>query len=319
MTMPGPRISIADPPPQAADRPHRFSHEAMATVFEVLIYGRQAEYAQQAAWAAFDEVDRLEAELSRFRPGSDIRRINGSAAGGLLRVSLGTYECLQVAAQVHAETDGAFDVTVGSLMALWQRAAEAGGEPPSDEELAAARARTGMDLVAINADEPAVGLRVEGVQIDLGGIGKGFAVDRILDVMREWEIGVALAHGGLSTVRAIGAPPGKTGWRVTLGDLEDGSADLGAVRLSDRSVSASGIAHKRHIMDPRSGRPVEGKLGAWALCESAAVADALSTAFTVMSVDEVRAYTQRHPEVSAILAVRKAGGREVERFGTWDA
>ncbi len=318
MTMAEPRISIADPPPQAAERPHRFSHEAMATVFEVLIYGREPEYAQQAAWAAFDEVDRLEAELSRFRPGSDVRRINGSAAGALLRVSLGTYECLQVAAQVWAETGGAFDVTAGSLMALWQRAAEA-GESPSDDQLAAARARTGMDLVAVSADEPAVGLKVEGVQIDLGGIGKGFAVDRILGVMREWEIGVALAHGGLSTVRAIGSPPGKTGWRVTLGDLEDGGADLGAVRLSDRSVSASGIAHKRHIMDPRSGRPVEGKLGAWALCESGAVADALSTAFTVMSVDEVRAYAQRHPEASAMVAVRKAGGREVMRFGTWDA
>lgn len=296
MTMPGPRISIADPPPQAADRPHRFSHEAMATVFEVLIYGRQAEYAQQAAWAAFDEVDRLEAELSRFRPGSDIRRINGSAAGGLLRVSLGTYECLQVAAQVHAETDGAFDVTVGSLMALWQRAAEAGGEPPSDEELAAARARTGMDLVAINADEPAVGLKVEGVQIDLGGIGKGFALDRMGGLLREWEIRSALLCASTSTLLALDPPPGEEGWAAQLGP-EDTPQRLALV---NQALSASGMAVKgSHIIDPRAGRPAEGRFRARALAPTAALADALSTAFMIMGDGEVRSYCRRYPGISA--------------------
>jgi len=316
---PGSPLSIAEPAAGAAERPHRFSHEAMATVFEVLVHGQEAEYAQQAAWAAFDEVDRIEADLSRFRPGSDISRINAAQAGTLHRVSLSTFECLQAAARIHAETGGAFDVTVGSLLALWRPGEGGGVAAPSHAELAAARARTAMDLVYLSPTEPAVGLKADGVRVDLGGIGKGFAVDRMMEVLGDWSIAAALAHGGLSTVRAIGCPPGKPGWRVVLGDPEAETGDLGAVHLKDASFSGSSIVHKRHIIDPRSGRPVEGRLGTWVRCESAAVCDALSTAFTVMSVEEVREYCGQHPNVSAMLAVRDSGGRKDLRFGKWGA
>jgi thiamine biosynthesis lipoprotein len=317
MAKDGPVISIAAAKDKAAE-PLRFSHNAMATLFEVLVHGQAAEYAQQAAWAAFDEVDRLEKELSRFIPSSDVSRLAVAAPGAFQRVGIATYECLQAAARIHRETGGAFDVTVGALMALWKTKE---GEPlpsPPAAELEAARARTGMGLVLISEAEPAVGVKVGGVRIDLGGIGKGYAVDRVVDVLREWGIDRALVHGGLSTVRALGAPPGRKGWRINLGDPEDGPKDLGIVHLKDLSLSGSGVVHKKHIIDPRTGRPVEGRLGAWSLCETGTDSDALSTAFMVMAPAEVEKYCGSHPKVSGMLVLRDSGGRKVLKYGPWD-
>jgi len=319
MSAAGPRLTQVEQSSDAADRPHRFAHEAMATVFEVLISGGDVEYARQAAGAVFDEIDHLEADLSRFRAGSDVSRINALAPGMRLRVGVDTYDCLKLAARIWGETGGAFDVTVGALVALWNRAAQASGAPPSQAELDAACARTGMRLVDLDPDEPAVTLKAEGINIDLGGIGKGFAVDRAVEVLREWSLEVALVHGGGSTVRTLGSPPEKDGWRILLGDPEDGRAGLGEMHLKNRALSGSGVAHRPHILDPRTGRPVTGKLGAWAACDSAAVADALSTAFTVMSPEEVRAYCEKHPGVAALVVSHGDKGRQVARFGSWGA
>jgi len=295
--------------------PLRFTHAAMATIFEVLVHGQDPDYAQQAAWAAFDEVDRLEKELSRFIPSSDVSRLSAAPPGKLQRVGVATYECLQAAARVWKDTGGAFDVTVGTLMALWKPKE---GEPlpqVTDAELAAARARTGMDLVILGDDEPSAGIKAEGVRIDLGGIGKGYAVDRMVDILGDWGIGRALVHGGLSTVRAIGAPPRRKGWRINLGDPEDRPENVGVVYLKDMSLSGSGVVHKKHIVDPRTGRPVESKLGTWSLCESGTVSDALSTAFMVMSPAEVEKYCGEHPRTSGMLVIRDGAGRKILKYG----
>jgi thiamine biosynthesis lipoprotein len=296
---------------------HRFAHVAMNATFEVLVAGQEEAYAGQAAEEAFEELDRLHNELNRFDPTSDVSRTSALKAGQYIHVGLATLECLVAAARASAETGGAFDPTVGSLLAAW-RNPDKSPRTPSAEELAAARARTGMHLVDILQDRHAVGLLADGVKIDLGGIGKGYAVDQMVAILREWSIEAALVHGGHSSVMAIGAPPGRDGWPVSLSGTGSRGDSLAVVHLRDRSLSGSASPPgDRHIIDPRSGRPAEGNLGAWAVAGSATLTDCLSTAFLVMAPDEVKAYCAGHADVSAMLLAKDSSGSGVLRFGKW--
>jgi len=295
---------------------HRFAHPAMGAVFEVFIAGKPNEYAGHAAGAAFEELDRLEAELSRFIPASDVSHVNAVGAQGPVRVGLDTFACLAAAARVAADTGGAFDVTIGRLLELW-RPTDGSPPAPSAQALAEARDCTGMHLVTLDEACHAVGLARDGVRIDLGGIGKGYAVDRMMDLVAEWSVAQALIHGGQSTLLARGRPPDKDGWTVALSD--PAGKTLAAVCLRDRALSGSGSPPGgRHIVDPRTGRLAEANLGAWALTPQAALADALSTAFLVMSPEEVEAYCGGHPDVAAMVLTAEKGGGKVRRFGKWD-
>ena len=287
---------------------HRFACRAMGSVFEVLIAGEEPGYARQAAGAALEELTRLERELSRFDPASDVAAINALGAGESVRVGLATFECLKMAAETSAETAGAFDVAIGAVLALW---CGQDGRPrePSDAELADALARSGMDLAVLNEAEHAVGLRAAGIQIDLGGIGKGYAVDQMTAILKDWSIKAALVHGGLSSVLAIGSPPGREGWSVALRSPEGRGASLGTVCLRNQSLSGSAsVPGRAPILDPRRGRPATENLAAWAMAGSATLTDCLSTAFVVMSAAKVAEYGGRHPEVSGLLMPLDGGG-----------
>jgi len=195
---------FGDKPP-AVPGMKRFSHEAMATTFEVIVVGDDEKYARQTAAAAFEEVNRLEAELSRFIANSDVARINNLPANRPLILGLDTFECLKISCRIYAETDGAFDVTIGPLLSCWRNA---GGDlrEPSERELDNARQRTGTNLIRLNEDEHTIELLTAGVQVDLGGIGKGYAVDKMAELLREWSIDTALISGGYSSVRALDGP-----------------------------------------------------------------------------------------------------------------
>ena len=297
---------------------HRFPHDAMGSIFEILIPGESADYARHAATAAFEELDRLYRELNRFTAASDVSRANTLGAGESVRVGLATFECLAAAAKAWAETGGAFDVTIGRLFALWTP--RDGAEPhPSDAALAEARRCTGMGLLELVEEDFSVGVKCDGVQIDLGGIGKGYAVDQMAAVLREWSVATALMHGGHSSVLALGSPPGKPGWAMRLPDPKNEAESLGNVHLQDRALSGSGIRpNYKHIIDPRTGRPAAGTDSTWVLAKSGTVSDALSTAFLVMSPEEVEHYCGQHPDASGILVRPEPGGRKVLRYGKWD-
>jgi len=320
----------------------RFSHEAMATTFEVIILHKDARYAQQAAWAAFNELDRLEAELSRFIENSDISRINNLAAEQSLRVGLDAFECLKLGARIYAETNGAFDITIGSLLGCWLDENEK-ARTPSKEQLNLARERTGVHLFELDEAEhtvqvlaPAIllaplllakqneGLRkseAAGVQIDLGGIGKGYAVDRMAEMLRDWSIDTAVIHGGYSSVLAMDAPSGRKGWPLTLSNPDNRKQTLAGLHLQGRALSGSGLQQGRHIIDPRTAQPVEGKRAAWACAPDAATADALSTAFMVMTPDEVKKYCSNHPDILAMIVLEERGEEaqkeRIVHFGPW--
>lgn len=248
-------------------------HESMATRFSLTLVHEDPRYARQAAAAAFAELDRIEEHLSRFVATSDICRLQQLRPGETAVVALDTFRCLALAMELNRQTGRAFDVTYCSTP----------GSLPEDR-------------LRLDPRTCAVTVLAEGVEIDLGGIGKGFALDVLADVLRQWEVDRALLAASTSTLLALRPPPDAPGWAVRLGPDRDPHHRT----LTHAACSGSGISvHGRHIVDPRQRCPAEGVASTWALAPTGAEADALSTAFMIMSAEEIRGYCQRHPGVSA--------------------
>jgi thiamine biosynthesis lipoprotein len=275
---------------------HRFAHEAMGTIFEVLIAGQEAGYAAQAAEAAFREIDRLEGLFSRFNTTSEIGQINRLRTGEALTIGLDSFECLRTAELVQRETAGAFDIN-------FRRGGESSARP--DFELTASGSGFCIQLrQGFLARSPAA------LDLDLGAIGKGYALDRAASVLADWSVERFLIHGGTSSALAKGDAPGlsqgESGWPVGVGGTWEFPDVPKRVLLRGRALSGSGTEVKgRHIRDPRTGRPAQGHLAAWVSHPSAAVSDALSTAFMSMSSKEARRYCERHPDIWALLVTPK--------------
>jgi FAD:protein FMN transferase len=296
---------------------HRFAHEAMTTRFEVFVAGGDVRYAGEVATEVFREVDRYERLLSRHDPGSDIAQINRLQPGETVRVSLEVYSCLRLAEYLAQETQGAFDVTCGALLACWAEARRQGLEAPAPARLREALARVGMRQVRLQATGTANGGLREfavtlapdshGVTLDLGAVGKGFALDGLRETLRDWGVENTLVHAGTSTALGLGPGPDGQGWPVGVGGEWGEAAGFSRLYLRHTALSGSGLAVKgHHILDPRSGRPVTTTLGAWTLCDSAAAADALSTAYTVFTPAEADAFSRRHPDVWAMTVETEA-------------
>ncbi len=297
----------------------RVGHDAMNTTFEVFAAHDDPDLVGGAASAAFEEVDRIEGDLSRFIETSDVSRVSALRAGEATIVGPDAFDCLELVGRVHAETGGAFDPTVGALFRAWFAPGGAEREPTGDE-LERALARTGLGLLELGGGDLSVRAKADEVALDLGGIGKGWALDRMAEVLEEWEVVSALVHSGESTCLAVGPPLDSEAWGMELRDVAGASGTLGGIRLrGGRALSGSGIRKGgRHILDPRTGRPAEARPAAWAFAGSAALADALSTAFMVMSEDEVAAYCRDHVDVTAILARPAPEGVTLVRFGEAD-
>jgi thiamine biosynthesis lipoprotein len=265
----------------------------MATPFTAVIAIDSEARAREAAQEAFAAVDRVERLLSRFLPGSDVSRINALADGESARVDPDTIECLRTAFEISARTGGAFDVTAGCL---------AGAAP---EELASLRRGRHEGRFVLQASPPAVHCEKAGLSIDLGGIGKGYALDAAARAIREWGVTSALLGAGGSTLLATDPPPGREGWDVAVG----GGAGRERLQLGNQALSCSGTAVKGgHIVDPATGAPASRHVRAWARAPSAAVSDALSTAFFVLSADAIRAVLAGLPGVAAWVEEQAEGG-----------
>ncbi|MGZ5479062.1 MAG: FAD:protein FMN transferase [Candidatus Aminicenantales bacterium] len=274
----------------------------MATTFEIFMAGKKEAYAGQAARAAFDEVDRLERLFSRFDPSSEISRIGRLGPGGSLLVGIETAEVLGLSSFVQSESNGAFDSNyLGERRPDGRRTRS--GPRPLAALLAIGTDGHGFEVTRLR---PRSGVSASKIDLDLGAVGKGYALDAALSVLRDWDVGNVLLHAGTSTALAAGPGPGGDGsgqgWPVGAGSTAGATCGPGHVILRNRALSGSGTEVKgAHIIDPRTGHRAAGHAAAWASHPYAAASDALSTAFMVMSTAEVAAFCSRHPVVWALV------------------
>ena len=276
----------------------RLALAAMATRFELVLHGDDAVRLRAAGEEALAEIQRLDAQLSFYQPTSEISRINARAADGPVRVEPRLFRLLQTAQRLHHETEGAFDLTIAPLMRCWGFVNDT-GRLPDPEVLAEARRQTGMHLVTLNEAAFTVAFARPGVRLDLGAIGKGYAIEEAARTLIDAGVTSAFLHGGTSTMHAIGTPLDEETWNVALSypdaDAEAPTDDvLAVVPLKDEALSVSAVWGKAfvvedttygHVIDPRSGHPVVGALLAAVAGPSATACDALSTALLVLGRD----------------------------------
>jgi thiamine biosynthesis lipoprotein len=288
----------------------RFARQAMATTFEVILpFGTRS--GQAVADAALAEIDRLEQQLTVYRDDSEVSRLNALAAEQPVVVDESLFRLLARARRLHEQTEGAFDIAVGALVKAWGFYRRQ-GRVPTDPERAAALAQSGMQHVQLDAERRSVRFGKPGLEINLGSIGKGYALDQVARLIhKQWRVHDALLHGGHSSVFALGDEPGsRAGWSIGLLDPVEPGKRLAVLRLRDRGLGTSAATYQHfihegrklgHILDPRSGWPAAGMRMATATAPTAAEADALATAFFILGVEPARAYCEAQPHIGAVL------------------
>lgn len=312
----------------------RVSRRAMATRFEVAIPFGAHPNPVAAAEDALDLIDELEDQMTVYRDHSEVPRLNATAASGFVEVEPRLFELFSRCAIWTRETGGAFDIATGALTKAWGFYRRDGAVPPAEVLVAAMRA-TGFRHVVLDETRRAVKFRQPGLELNLGAVGKGYALDRAADLLREkWGVWSALLHGGGSSVYAIGRPPGDArGWPVRLKHPSRPDESLGVVRIRDAGLGTSAatfqfFVYKQegvsggtrggfplypgrklgHLLDPRTGWPAAGTASASVTAPTAAEADAMSTAAFVLGAAGAERLTRLRPALGAVVLAEDAPG-----------
>lgn len=301
---------------------YRLSREAMATRFQVLFEVLDADLTS-AAEKGLDIIDDLESQLTVYREGSEVSRINRKAFGQEVMVEKGLFELLQMSRTLWEETGGCFDIAVHQLLKAWG-IFKPPWRQPSRDEVQEALLKSGMDAVLLDEGKQAVRFSREGVEVNFGAIGKGYALEKAAERLLAGGLEHFLFHGGNSSLLARGASTWENGWLTAVVDPMDWSREMVHLLLRNRALSTSALSREcltkgetAHIIDPRSGYPVQTDLAsASVVCRSATVAEGLSTAFLVMGLDMALEYCQKHPEVGAVFLRRPHQGRPLEIIHT---
>ena len=302
--------------------------EAMACLFEIQFGAGVA--SRQPVMDAFDRIDQTERRLTVYSDASEVSRVNAAADAreNALEVSDELFDLLARCAAFSRESGGAFDVTAGPLIAGWGFQRRQGKMPP-DADVADWLRLVGMEHVTLDEAAQTVRLTRPGMRLNLGAVGKGYALDRAAALLADRSFGAALLSAGHSSMVAVGRPPWDSRWRVDLAHPLQ-RRRLATLHLHDRALSTSGVGEQfflhqgrrySHLLDPRTGRPVQGMLQATALAPTAERAEMLSTAFFVLGPAWTAGYCRRHPEVGALLVTDEGVGRlpRVRQLGSLDA
>jgi FAD:protein FMN transferase len=306
-------------PAVEADYWIRVHRRAMACRFEVTLGGEDAAHVA-AAREALDEVDAVEARLTVFRE-SALVHVNRCAGSGPVAVDADLYDLLALCRELHRSTGGAFDVTSTPLSRTWGFLRRE-GRLPAEVEIAAACDLVGMDRVALDGAARTVRFDRPGMEVNLGAIGKGWALDTVARGLRRRGVGHALLSAGRSSVLAI-ATGARRSWPIDLRSPRL-SGRIARVHLSAGSLGTSGAGEQYvevdgrrlgHVIDPRTGWPAEsGVLSASVLARHAAISDALSTAFLVGGLDLARRYCAAHPVMAVMTMADGSGTQVIGRF-----
>lgn len=312
---------LPDPPLLAAGQDDRsaaqwtVTRRAMACDFTVHLHPLTQD-PLTVAGAALREIEQLEDVMTVYRPTSEMSRVNAEAFDRPVPVGEALFGVLRRAAEIHGQTERAFDIATGRMIKAWGFFAGPRRVPEPDEH-AAAMAACGMQHVHLDETQRTVRYTARGLEINLGSIGKGYAIDEAMRRIRQ-EFGVecCLITGGSSSMSGVGSLwGGDNGWLIAIEDPEAPDRTLATVRVRNRAVGTSSAADQHfeangkrygHLLDPRTGRPADVLAGVTVLAPDAATADALATAFFVMGLDKTAEFCQNHPDIAAIL-VRRNG------------
>jgi thiamine biosynthesis lipoprotein len=279
----------------------------MGTMFDVVLYHSSQADGARAAERAMQEIERLDRVLSHYKDDSDLSRLNRDGHRGFVAVDPSLYDVVSKSIEWSRKTGGTFDITVAPLLRMWKQA-YADGRRPSDAEVAAAKQCVGSDKIELEAPNK-IRFRSACLAIDLGGIGKGYAVDRALELLKADGVPSAMINAGGSSIGTIGAPlgqPGQPGWAVRIGAKVSGSD---TVMLRDMSMStsqqnplpfATTAGSFGEILDPRTGAPTEGRTAITVVTPSGTTAEALTKALLMMPSADAKALLERMPDVSAL-------------------
>lgn len=309
----------------------------MAVPWTVTVYVAHEKTGQRAIAAAFAEIARIEAILTDYDPASELSRLSAAApTAEPVPVSEDLWVVLERAGAIRDATDGGFDLTVGPLTTLWRRARRAGRLPPADK-LAAARAAVGAELLALDPATRTVRLTRPGMRLDAGGIGRGYALDRALDVLTAHGITSAMIDCS-GDVIVSGPPPGTPGWRIAVrpfaaaidnhraGEQHAAEQPAAPLRLAHAAVTTSGDAYQfveidgvrySHIVDPRTGLGVTGQTAVTVIAPDATTADALATALSVLGPERGQHVVERFPGCAARFMWLKDGRSHLRDSPGW--
>ncbi len=258
---------MAGPGPGSLLRLER-SLDSMGTTYTIAVYGSDRYALDSALDDAFEEARRLDNLLSNYRPESEWSRVNREAPEHAVKVSTEMYQLLAACVEYSRESEGAFDITVGPLMKIWGFY-KGTGRIPHKAEIRTALSRIGWRHIHLDSQAGTVRFD-EPVEMDPGGIGKGYAVDRMAAILKKDGVTSGIITAGRSSIYAIGVPPNETrGWRVTIPNPRNPKVNVAEYFLKDESMSTSGTSEKffvaggttySHIMDPRKGYPAQGML-----------------------------------------------------------
>jgi thiamine biosynthesis lipoprotein len=302
------------------------SRVSMGCVYAIEAYGDPATL-PAILEDALEEVERIDRLLSNYKRESPLSRVNREAARGPVAVDPELFDFFEASLRYSRESGGAFDITVGPLMKAWGFF-EGDGRMPEPAQLADARRRVGFEHVILDPTRHTVRFDVDGLELDPGGIGKGYAIDRVVSLLRQRGVTTALVSAGGSTIAALGAPPDEEGWTVTLDDpLPPGTRAM-TFTLRDRSLSIAGAAGKffdeggrryTHIMDPRTGTPVSGVLTVAVVTATGIDGDAWDDAFFVLGVEKSREIVKTMRGVEAYFLLPAGSGWKLERVTSVDS
>jgi thiamine biosynthesis lipoprotein len=290
---------------QTPQRPfhHQATRMSMACAYAIDAYGLDAETLPRVLEDALDEVDRIDRLMSHYKADSPLSRLNREAAQAPVQVDQELFDFIVDSMRYYRDSHGAFDITVGPLMKAWGFF-NGEGRVPTAGDLEEARRHVGGNHVILNAADRTIRFDQPGVELDLGGIAKGYAVDRVVRLLKDRGVRAALVSAGGSTTYGLGTPPGSEGWEVTIQDPVNPQNNALTVLLNDRALSVSGSYGKwfesggvrySHIMDPRSGMPVQGMLSVAVMTATGTAGDALDDAFFVLGPEGSRPYLNEVP------------------------
>jgi thiamine biosynthesis lipoprotein len=285
----------------------------MGTMFRIKLYAKDRAQAQEAFRAAFNRISQLDETLSDDRPDSELSRLSQIAVHHPVRVSDDLYRVLESAQNLSIESSGAFDITLGPLTHLW-RLARKRNRLPQEAEIEQAKAQCGFGKLHLDTTNHTIQLEEAGMQLDVGGIAKGFAADEALTVLQSRGIQSSLvaASGDLAF---SDPPPGEQGWKIGIDSLDDAHAPFTRVMvLSNAAVSTSGASEQHldvagtrysHIIDPATGLGITKEITATVICRHGIDADSMATVVTVLGVSRGLALIDHHPGAMAIVVSKE--------------